>query len=318
MQKKHFLLVVVSLALLSTIWFVAKGNMKYGFMGSMMGNQVYETDTMMDDVFIDREGGLGGMMVEDTVVTNKAIALPSVGADPMIGIMPPYYYGDDALDFEERSYEKSSYHSVVVDDVSKYIRGMKEYFSSINGVVLNSSMNSGDKYDSASLYVKVPVEKFDEATGRVTEDVKKVIDESVNATDITGQVVRTDETVVALKEQLALKEAQLKDAKTETEKARIQIEIDRLKRQVESAEKNQERVETRTEYASISLTVADSERYFNPGSRGDYGYELERAWESLKSFLRIAVVFGIWILVYSIVWAPIVWVVNKLVKKFKK
>ena len=40
----------------------------------------------------------------------------------------------------------------------------------------------------------------------------------------------------------ALKEAQLKDAKTEVEKTRIQIDIDRLTRQIASAEKVQENV----------------------------------------------------------------------------
>ncbi len=316
MQKKHFLLVVVSLALLSTVWFVAKGNMGYGLMGSLMGGRMYPTEPMMDQVFIEDGvgGGMGGV-VENAVVSEK-MALPSAGVT--MEMMPPYYYGDDALYAEERYYEKSSYHSVVVNDVSKYMRGLKEYFSSINAVVLNSSMNSGDKYESASLYVKVPVDKFDEATGRITEEVKKVIDESVNASDITGQVVNTQENVTVLKEQKALKEAQLKDAKTEVEKTRIQIDIDRLTRQIASAEKVQENVETRTEYASISVTAASSEKYFNPGSTGDFGYELERAWESLKSFVKVLAVFGIWVVVYSVVWAPVVWIVGKVVRRFKK
>lgn len=283
-------------------------------MGSMMGSDTMFDGDMMEDSFIG---------YDDSVVTDKVMALPETGggrmiAEPMIGIMPPYYGGDNALDVEERSYEKSSYHSVVVKDVSKYMRGMKEYFSSIDGVVLNSSMNAGDKYESASLYVKVPVEKFDEATGRVTEDVKKIIDESVNAHDITGQVVRTDDNLVSLKEQKALKEAQLVDAKTELEKARIKIDIERLERQITSAEKAQQNIETRTEYASMSLTAASSEKYYNPGVSGDFEYEFQRAWESLKSFAKVLGVFGIWMVVYAIVWAPIVWIVNKVVKKFKK
>jgi len=315
MQKKYFLLVVVSLALLSTVWFVARGNMKYGLMGSMMGQDYMYSDVIMDDQFIARdEMGIGS----ESVVANK-MPMPITGEmDSMIGIMPPYYYGGDALDVTERSYEKSSYHSVVVKDVSTYMRGIKEYFASIDGVVLNSSLNSSDKYESASLYVKVPVEKFDEATGRVTEDVKKVIDESVNASDITGQVVRADDNLISLKEQKTLKEAQLKDAKTEVDKARIQIEVDRLARQIENAQKAQENVETRTQYASMSLTAASSEKYYNPGVSGDFEYEFQRAWESLKSFSRILAVFGIWMVVYAIVWAPIVWLVSKLVKKFKK
>lgn len=316
MQKKHFLLVVVSLALLSTVFFVGRSNGGYNFLSQMMGR-----DYSMDD-------GVGGyrapepmyygtaettMMAEPPTLEAK-LAVDSMG----IEMVPPYYYGDDALYMEERSYEKSSYHSVVVQDVSKYMRGLKEYFSSVNGVILNSSVNSSSKYEIASLYVKVPVEKFDEATTRVTEDVKKVMDESLNASDITGQVVNTGENVTYLEEQRALKEASLKDAKTEVAKAKIQIEIDRLTRQITQAQKEQESVSTRTKYAALNITAASNEKYFNSGMTDDFGYELQRAWESLKSFLKIVVVFGIWVVVYSIVWAPVVWIVNKIAQKFRK
>ncbi|GIK84272.1 MAG: hypothetical protein BroJett025_08940 [Patescibacteria group bacterium] len=320
MQKKHFLLVVVSLALLTTVFFVGRSNMGYNLLSQMMGR-----DYMMDGVgggyAVPEPMMYGG--VTATPVMETKLAVDSVGIDSgmmvqPVEIMPPYYYGDDVLYMEERSYEKSSYHSVVVSDVTKYMRGLKEYFSSINGVILSSSVNSSSKYESASLYVKVPVEKFDEATTRVTEDVKKVIDESLNASDITGQVVNTEETVTYLQEQKTLKEAQLKDAKTEAAKAKIQIEIDRLTRQIEAAQKAQESVTTRTKYASLSVTAASNEKYFNPGTTGDFEYELQRAWESLKSFLKVLGVFGIWVAVYSVVWAPVVWIVSKIVNKFRK
>lgn len=312
MQKKHFLLVVISLALLSTAWFVGKSNMGNNFVGRMIGNS-----TMMDDsVFIGREEA--GVGVDS--ITSQKMAVPITGgvAEPMMGILPPYYYGDDALDVGERSYEKYSYHSVVVDNVNTYMRGLKEYFMSVGGVVLNSSMSTVDKYESASLYVKVPVDKFDEATGRITEDVEKVIDESVSASDITGQVVNTQESVTVLEEQKALKVAQLADAQTQLEKTRIQIEIDRLDRQIASAKQAQESVETRTQYASVSITAASNEKYFNPGTTGDFSYELERAWESLRSFVKVLLVFGIWVAVYSIVWAPVVWIVSKVARRFRR
>jgi len=68
----------------------------------------------------------------------------------------------------------------------------------------------------------------------------------------------------------------------------------------------------------MSLTAASSEKYYNPGVSGDFEYEFQRAWELLKSFSRIIAVFRIWMVVYAIVWSQIVWLVSKLVKKFKK
>lgn len=317
MQKKHFLLVVVSLALLSTVFFVGKSNM-----GSNLVRQMLGQNFMMDGVGGGYDTGyMGEPLMYDSGVTQvspmPAVMESKIAVDSMgIEIMPPYYY-DDALDIETRSYEKYSDHSVVVDDVGTYIRGLKEYFLSINGVILSASTGSMDKYESGSLYVKVPVEKFDEATSRVTENVEKIINESVSASDITGQVVNTAETVTVLQDQRRLKEAQLADAKTEVEKTRIQIEIDRLTRQITAAEKAQESVEARTVYAALSVLAADSERYFNPGSTGDFRYELERAWESLKSFIKVLFVFGIWMAVYSVIWAPVIWIASKIISRFR-
>ena len=318
MQKKHFLLVVISLALLSTIVFVGRSNLKRMVLDPMMGSQGY-SGVM---------GGMGGDYMGDGYMgysdpgsypaMTPMLETKQMAIEPMMDSMLPYYYGDDALDVTDRSYEKSAYHSVVVSDVSKYMRGLKEYFASIDAVVLNTSVSSFNKYESSYLYVKVPVAQFDEATNRVTQDVKKIMDESVSAYDITGQVVNTSDALVALQEQKALKEAQIKDAKTEVEKTKIQIEVDRLTRQIAAAQKNQEATQTRTQYASISITAASNEKYFNPGSTGDFGYELERAWESLKSFVKVLLVFGIWMVVYSVIWAPVVWLVSKVMAKFKK
>lgn len=310
MQKKQLYLVLGLAGATVLALQIANGNvfnrfatMRMGDMGGAMGSA--EEMVMMEaaDSYMPLGGG--------TAATSK------IAIEPSIGIMPPYY-GDDALDVQERSYEKSSYHSVVVDDVPLYLRGMKEYFASIDGIILNSSMGSSDKYDSGSLYVRVPVDKFDEATTRVTEDVEKVVDESISAYDVTGQVVNTQENLQYLRDQRSLKEAELSEAQTEVEKRRIQIEIDRLDRQIRNAEQAQENVESRVEYASLSVTAASSERYFNPDATGDIRYEFERAWESLKSFFKVALLFGVWVLVYSVVWLPIVWIGNWIVKRVRK
>ncbi|MCB9813295.1 MAG: DUF4349 domain-containing protein [Pseudomonadales bacterium] len=233
------------------------------------------------------------------------------------GSMPIPYFADDYLYLNDRVYQKSSYHSVVVNDVPSYLRGMKEYFLSIDGKVLNSSISSNGDYNSGDLYVKVPVAKFEEATSRVTENVDKVVNENIDASDITGRLVGTTETVQALLDQKSLKEAALLDAKTEVEKRRFQIEIDRLTKQITAAEKSLDQVEQQVEYSSISITAADSERYFNPSARPTIKEEILRAWTSLKELLRVVGYFGIWVLVYSITWIPLVWVASKTVSKLK-
>jgi len=236
---------------------------------------------------------------------------------PRSGYIPPYY-GNDALEVNDRVYQKSSSHSLIVDDVSVYLRGIKEYVLSVDGRVLNSSVSSGDDFNSGYLYVKVPVDKFDEATGRVSENVNKIVNENINSSDITGQLVNTTDQLQVLKDNKSLQEAALEDAKTEVEKRRYQLEIDRLDRQIVAAQNSVNNVEQKVEYATLSISVADNERFFNPNAELGARDELSRAWNSLKVVLKVGAYFGIWIVVYSIIWLPIVWIINKLIKKLKK
>lgn len=309
MQKKYSFLIIVSLAVISTVIFVGGSRM-----GGFLMNRMYDTGS---------DAGMGGYSfmggVETAPAQDMGVPEPMMAKlDSSVSMMPPYYYEDNALDVNGRLYEKSSYHSVVVKDVSKYVQSIKEYFLSINAVILSSSKSSSGKYETAYLNVKVPVDKFDEVTSRVTQDVKKVIDESVDAYDITGQAVSTQDNVTALQEQKSLLEAQMKDLKTETEKAKLQIEINRIDRQIENAKKAAENVDARVRYASVSLSVSDNEKSFNPGVYGDFSYELDRAWQSLGGFIKLLGVFAIWMVVYSIIWIPVAFIIRQIVKRFKK
>ncbi|MGD9128943.1 MAG: DUF4349 domain-containing protein [Candidatus Woesebacteria bacterium] len=236
----------------------------------------------------------------------------------------PYYpsYPDDALEVDERLYEKSSSHNLVADDVSSYIRQIKEYFLSIDGRILSTETSSNEKYQYGHIYAKIPVEKFDEATTRVANEAKKVISENITAQDRTGQLVNKNEAIEKLENQKALKEIELEEAKTESQRKKIQLEIDRLERQIEAAKKSLESTETRISYASVVLTVADSEAFFNPRTyRPSLLESLRNAWDSASSILYLVAQVAIWVLVYAVIWLPIVlvlkWLGRRLMGKKK-
>ncbi len=329
MKNTKTLLIVLSLAVVaSLLTFAAKSRTSFTGQGGMMDfldsdkstGMMYDTSSISADPSgVYNAGPVDELTYDDS---ESLIAKTSMMEEPMMypgGFLPPYY-GDDALYVEDRVYQKSSYHSVVVDDVPAYLRGIREYVLSVGGKVLNSGVSSGagyqNGYDSGSLYMKVPVAKFDEATARVTENVKKVFSENIDSSDVTGQLVNTTDNLQYLKDEKSLKEAALLDAQTEVEKRRYKIEIERLDRQIADAEKGLESVEQTIEYSSITVQAADSERYYNPEARLSIYEEFLRAWESLKELLKVAGYFGIWVLVYSVVWFPIVWIIKKIFRKF--
>jgi hypothetical protein len=99
-------------------------------------------------------------------------------------------------------------------------------------------------------------------------------------------------------------------------KKRLELQITRLETQIKNAEKQVSNVEQRVEYANVNISIANNERYFNPGY-GNSGFtnEFFMAWNSLSIVLFKLLKVGVWVLVYSILWLPAVlvfkWVKNR-------
>ncbi len=263
-------------------------------------------------------GGVTTMQIDPSVAVDSVGFSGKMAPEGMP--LPEYYNQDEALSVEDRVYQKYSDHRLVVKDVSIYMRTLKEYLLSIEGRIISSSTNVDAAFSSGYLTARVPVAKFEEATGRVTEGVKKVMGESISAQDRTGDVVRVDETLLKLQDQKAVKEAELADAiknqATSATQLRIKQQIDSLQRQIESVQKQGEGVQEDVEYATMTISVADSEKYFLGGEYQPTPWEaFLEAIRSLGGSASTLVRALIWVIVYSVLWLPVVllwrWVSGK-------
>lgn len=236
-------------------------------------------------------------------------------AEPMI--LP--YPTDEALDVTNRVMEKSSFHQLVVDDVSTHVNSLKDYVNSLGGLMLNSTVSQEDKYQTAYLTAKVPVDRFDEAVASVSQGAKKVFTERVNAYDVTASVVNLQEEIVRLEAEISEKEAEIAEyERASLEWQRANNQLTSLQRQLDNVKNQLENTEERVEYSTMTIILANSERYFK-GQMGVYEPDLvdvvREAWESLGSSLRFVVMAVIWLAVYSVLWAPVVLVIWWLKKR---
>ncbi len=224
-----------------------------------------------------------------------------------------YDYG---LNEANRSLDKNSYHGVVVDNVSEYMRDLKSYLQSVGGKVISSSQNTYDDMTYASLTVKVPADKFDEVTGRVAAKAQEVMNESINVSDVTGQRVGMEDQIKDLQEQLVKKEEELVAAKTDAAKKIVQYEIDSINRQIKSMQRYQETFAESVNFATISVTAADSEKFFDPEGSTGLLDEVKNAIKSLGKTGAVAAYFLIWVVVYAVIWLPLIlmarWIWNKM------
>lgn len=294
-KKSTLILTVAVLGLLSAgaMWFMTGAGMRNSVkLGGVMMAEPAAAPSMIDS-------GFAG----DRVMGGKEMGMTTSSIARYPYPYPPSY-GGDALTVTDRSVQKFSSHTLIVENVSDYIQKKKEYFSSIGGVVISYNQGTSNRASYGFLSVKVPVDTFEQATTEVSKDVKKVIDESINVLDVTGQTVDIAEQIQSLKDSKAVQEAQLEEATTAVAKQRVQIEIDRLDRQIQQMENNQQVVQDQVDFATMSISVSDKESHFMGNSRSLWEV-VQQAWYSLKVTAIDLLSFLIWVVVYAIIWVPV-------------
>lgn len=291
-----FAIAVLGLLSASTMWFMQH---PYFLMNPMFGGAYMGQSGATMGMMGSTESKMRGIMPGEMDLYETRVNTSS----------EPLYYpypSSDALEVTDRSIQKYSYHSLVVDDVSEYLRSTRDYILSNGGIVLSYTQDTqANDYVSGNISAKVPVNKFDEVVSHITQGAKKVLSESVSAQDVTGQVVSVAEKLQSLEDAKATQEIALEEATTAIEKRRIQLEIDRLNRQIEQVKKSQENVEDTLEYATINISVANKEYYFNGGASRPFTDVLREAWYSLKNTGIGLAYFLIWVAVYAIIWIPV-------------
>ncbi len=259
--------------------------------------------------------------VKMPVTKSNTVGIASDMASNRGGYAQPYQppSNNDALEVDDRVYQKTGYYQLVANDAAQYLQQLKEYILSIDGRVLSTNLNSNQRYQYGTLVAKVPVAKFEEATQRVTEGVDKVMSENVNAQDRTSQEVTLNNKLDSLEEEKLDKEIELEEATTTLAKKQIELDIKRLENQIQQVQTQQKTLSEKVDYSTLSVSVADSEAYFNPGSyKPSIKEQIRQAWESVSGILYIIVYVAIWFSVYSILWLPLIALVFLLKRKTKK
>jgi len=303
--KQKWLLIVILLAIVTVVVVNLAGSF-------LFGSRVSYPDTFEGT----GSSGVSGQVLNPSLGRGLAdIFNPS--RPETITPLPPPSTQDEALDVDDRVYKKSSSYDVVAHDVAQYLERIKAHALSIGGRVLNSSLSSDVRNAYGSLRIKVPVDRFEDTNSTIVSEAKKVVREQVSAEDFTGPVTNVSDQIAALETQITDKEVELAAATDPAERQRLQRDLDRLKAQLEQLKNQSQKLTQEIDYAAVTVRVASSERYFNPSGRSDSLLEeLQAAWESVADKLFVIAQLAIWVIVYSILWLPVVIVVRFLSRKF--
>lgn len=253
-----------------------------------------------------------GMM--DAVMKGNVVSMPSeplmmmgeVGDEMMRPpYMPPYDDPSIGLDTEERFYDQYSDASYVVTDVDTYLRSLREFLLSQGARITSYSQGTSREYAYGNLSAEVPMDVFDAVMVKTSEGVETVVGENQSIVDVTGRVVQLENQQRALEQQIEQLRLDRAEAQTAADRSRIDLRISDLERQLQNLITRSANVQESTRYGTLNLSVADDMRYFDPSARGSWQEELRRAFKSLGESMQTVSIGLIWVVVYAVIWIPV-------------
>lgn len=263
------------------------------------GNGLFDSDS---PALLSRSSGFAKTVSRS--VSDSASSSPTVTSEPPAP--------------KEKNIMKEGSIRFRADDMDKALSSLKDVISKYNGEITNSYDGGTGKERSASLTVKVPQDKYEELFEKLENlDIEKLHSKS-NATDVTEQVIDLRARLVTDRNT----EAQLleiqKTAKTVADTITVYRELTSIRQNIERTESQLKYYASRTNYSTISISISQS----------SVGASIEdQKWrpkgifmDALRAFVNVAKFFGslfIWLAVFGIPVAIIVYIVRYIVRKIK-
>jgi len=274
-------------------------------------------------------GGIFVLFVSLSATRQKAVSYPAPLEAPSPDLEKEIPFGKEAEKVGEVSAEapsrlviKIGTINMVVTEVESSVKSIVKYTESKGGWVVSSTITEKEKVPLGAITVRVPAEIFDEALVYFRGLAEKVTYERTQGQDVT-------EEYVDLQAQLRNLEA------TETQLLKIMersgkiSEVLEVQRELTNVRERIERIKGRMQYleqsakmATITVNLSLSEELLPipPTEKWHPKYVLIRAWRSVLGALRNISYLLIWIIIYGLIWVPLViiaWLIRKFWKKRK-
>jgi len=211
-------------------------------------------------------------------------------------------------DTTDRIITKTSDLSLLVKDVRNSGDQIISYAKDNGGFMVFASYNRPTESPFATVTIKVPTTKLDDALNYIRSLAIKVTSENLVGTDVTEEHIDIEARLATLRktkdkfEEILEKAVSVQDILTVTrELISLQQQIDALIGQKESIENN-----AKLTKITVYLSTDELALPYAPDKAFRPNVVFKLAVRSLLSTLRSGAEAVIWISVYSIIWAPII------------
>ncbi len=207
--------------------------------------------------------------------------------------------GDPAAAPADRSIVKTGEITVEVDNVAETAGAVRALAVQLDGYISNSSQ--GDVQEAATLTMRIPADRFDEAIAGLHDLGGDVKFEATSETDITTTVVDTEARLANLKAAEEQYRALLERAEKIEDILAIQNQLFQVRGEIESMQAQLEYLNDQADLATITVTIIPVAEPVQAATEDfDPGAIVKEAVASLVSFGQWLVSAGIWFVIVGI------------------
>lgn len=209
--------------------------------------------------------------------------------------------------------------SMVVKDATKMLKEIQSTAERLGGFLVNSSLSRPEESASGTIIVRVPDTKLAEALDAFRGFAVRVVDEQVSGRDVTDQYEDLDARLATLEKTKAKFEEIFGRATEIQDILQVQQQIISLQSQIDSVKGQQQYLSQSAKLSKITVYLSTDEFSlpYAPAEPWRPNLVVKLAVRSLVTHLRSLGTAAIWIVVYSVIWGPILGVIWYFKKRSK-
>lgn len=226
-------------------------------------------------------------------------------------------------DKQDRMIVRSGSLSVVTKDVRKSVDEVAGFVNSINGFVVSSQITGTADRPSATLQVRVPVEKFQESLDRAKGAGVRVTSEYSSGQDVTEDFVDTEARIKNLQASEAQFVEIMKRAQKISDILEVQTQLERVRGEIEAAQGHAQYLQKSAQLSSITIYFAIDDSQLpvvDPVSVWQPWSVIKAAFRALIAIFQGIGTILIWLIVLIPLWVVVVlvaYVIKRIVRRKK-
>lgn len=210
--------------------------------------------------------------------------------------------------------------SMKVDDVKATSMAIEEIANGVGGYMTNSESSQPEESASGSIVIRVPAKDFGKVAQQIRDLGVKVVSESVFGNDITDQYDDYEARLATLVKTKAKFEELLDNSTEVADLLNVQRELVSLQSQIDSIKGQQKYMEQSANTVPVSVYMSTDEYSlpYVPASDWRPQVVFKEAVRAMVLSVRGVANKLIWLVVYSVIWLPLLLIGLYLKRKLQK